>query len=144
MQTKAEDFLTVENNVVVLKVFPLLEPLWILMENNTHILPAAQNNKSFFLVWYDPNKTSQRVNTLKSPELLTHWPRTLWSCCRIPLKRNHFSSSAVMELCKGRHHQHRSPSSWSPHSAHERDALYYYSRDHVLAQVLSIKIITAA
>lgn len=39
------DFLTVENYVIVLEVLPLLEPLWILVEHDTHILSATGNKK---------------------------------------------------------------------------------------------------
>lgn len=45
MQIKPRNFLTVKNNIVVLKVFPLLEPLGVLVEDDTHCLPAAQNTK---------------------------------------------------------------------------------------------------
>lgn len=38
-----EDFLTVKNYIIVLKVLPLLEPLGILVENDTHSLSASQN-----------------------------------------------------------------------------------------------------
>lgn len=48
--------------------------------------------------------------------LLTRWPQTLWSCCRLLWRRSRFFSSAEAELCKDRRHLHRSLSSWSPRS----------------------------
>lgn len=45
-----KDCLTVKNYVIVLEVLPLLEPLWILVENDTHILSASQNTRKPLLI----------------------------------------------------------------------------------------------
>lgn len=64
---------------------------------------------------------------LKFQRSLTHWPRTLCSCCRRLWRRSHFVSSAEGELCRGRRHPRRSPSSWSPCSA---EMMYSLTHPH--------------
>lgn len=131
---RREDRLTVKNSIIVLEVLPLLVPLGVLVENDTHRFSVPQNTHARMRKVCIKKSTAE-MDIQRSAEgssetrgkkkkrasvSLTHWLQTLWSRCRLLWRRIRSVSSAEKEPCKDRRHPHLSPSSWSPHSEEMR------------------------